>query len=305
LSRAIELSQKNDASLNPKIVEMTNQAIDESKKAIAANPDDARGYAQQAKIYQTIKGYMPEAEEIAIASWQQAIQLAPNNADYCQTLSELLIEAGQVKQAVFYLQAAAKADLTNPNRLKQLAKLQVQAGMIAPAKITYQQLLGLLTQPEQKKQIEAEIASLNQLLAEAASNKTKDELPIEKANQPVILTLPDSPPLLQAQHLANNTYVALPEEKENLNQVQELSTNALSGTGVISAGEAEIKICNDYLSPNTQVYLVPEDNKNNQILFIKNKGPGNPDNSSCPFFTAAIKKPLKKDLSFRWWVIEE
>jgi tetratricopeptide (TPR) repeat protein len=310
LTKAIELSKEKDQTNNDRIVELVNQAIDATNQAISLNPNDPRGYAQRAKIYQTISQYMPEANDQAINNWKKAIELNPTNSDYCQKLANLLLASNKtenMKSAVYYLQQAVDANPTDPNLLKKLAEVKAKAGYIHDARDDYQQLIGLLTQKDQKETIKAEIDSLNRLLAETAKTQQISESlgntkPSPEQQQEI--TLPDSPPKLQAHHLASsNTVIAAPEEKKSTINSQQLNSNALSGTGTIKQGEKKVKICNNNLSPQTQVYLTPE-TKTNQILFVKSKAPYNPETEECAHFVAATAKPVSQNLEFRWLIIE-
>jgi tetratricopeptide (TPR) repeat protein len=313
LTKAIALSKESDPNNNQQIVELINEAIDTTNRAIVNYPTSAQAYAQQAKIYQTIISYMPEAKDAAIAYWQQAIKIDSNNPEYYTKLADIYLnqtDTKAIQYAIFYLEKAVETDPTNPDRLKKLAKTQSQAGQINQAKTTYQRLLGILSDENQIAKIQSEIDSLNKLLAEAASEGTQNnaEQIINPQNNAEI-ALPDSPPKLQASDLAGiNTFIAEPRESEIMNHesISEVSeTNAKSGTAVIPAGKKQVEICNDNLGPDTQVYLVPEENNQNTILFVKSKSPYNPETAHCPNFIAGIAKPLDTDLKFRWWIIDE
>jgi len=306
LTQAIAISKenKNDQQMhtrNEKIVTLINEAIRTTNQAIIQYPSDPRPWAQRAKIYQTIKQYLPEGEKVAIADWQRAIKLDPRNAEYCQNLAKLYLNKGEIKSALFYLQKAVEANPTNPNLLKELAEQQTKAGWLRQAKINYQRLLSLLTNEQQKEAIKKEIAHLEKLMAQAAADKTLSQQ--TSLEPPREITLPDSPPLLEARDLAGGLIIAAPEENKTEDLETKTETNALSGTAVLPAGETEIKICNDNLSPTSQVYLAPESDSENQVLMVKRKAPYNPDTGKCSHFVVGIQKPLTKDLRFRWWII--
>jgi len=361
LTKAVALSRdtRNNTETvherNQQIVNLINEAIDTTNQAIAEYPNAAPAYAQQAKTYQTITAYMPEAYQAAVAYWQQAIKIDDKNPEYYTQIANLyltrisadetakgetsgkenlrgsagsseveeLTEVGKfgesqihadIKSAIHYLQKAVEADPTNPNRLKKLAEIQTQAGYISQAKISYQRLLAILPDDDQKEKIKDEVSALDKLLAEAAAD-VKDNLrgsagssEVEELteNEAEPILLPDSPPKLQAHHLGGSqTYIAEPKDSSDSVDSSEVSkSNAKSGTEIIPAGEKEIEICNNHLGPDTQVYLVPE-NDQNIILFVKSKSPYNPGTDHCPNFTAATAKPVEEDLKFKWWIIAE
>jgi len=309
LAKAVEASKNKPTepeaivANNQKIAQTINQAIETINKAILAYPADARGWAQRARIYQTIKDYLPEAETAAIADWQNAIKLDPMNVDYCQAIVKLYLGKNQKKEAIFYLQQAIGGNPTNPNLLKQLAELQIEVGLLKQAKISYQQLLSILTSAEQKQKIETEIITLNKLIAQSNYH---DEAGLDIINkEPEEVILPDSPPLLQASDLlAQGPIIAAPEDEKDTNQKEETLSNSLSGKATLKQGETQIKICNTNLTAKKQVYLTAEKQDFAQILRVKSKAT-NVEDENCPsFFIAAIDRPLDYDLVFRWLIIE-
>lgn len=99
--------------------------------------------------------------------------------------------------------------------------------------------------------------------------------------------------------------IAAAATKENeVGQEARIETNASSGEAAIPVGKKEVKICNDSLSPNSQVYLTAK-NDSNQVIFVKRKAPSNPETGECSHFVAAVAKPLEKDLVFKYWLINE
>ena len=207
------------------------------------------------------------------------------------------------------LQKAVNNNPADPDLIKKLAEEQVRAGKLQAAKTNYTYILGLLIDKKQKETIKKEIAELEKLIAQTPNpnknhaSKAKSSDTLEVLN-PKNITLPEAPPLLEARDLAGGLIIAAPEEKKIENLETKTETNALSGTAILPAGKTEIKICNDNLSPTSQVYLTPESDSENQVLFVKKKAPYNPETNDCSHFTAGIQKPLKHELKFRWWIID-
>lgn len=306
LAKATEISKdnKNNETMhqtNEKIVEFINQAIETASMAVFYYPADPRGWAQRAKIYETIKDYLPNATETAIANWQKAIKLDSTNSDYCQKLANIYLSNGRNAEAVFYLDMAANANPSSVELLKALAQQQTKSGMILQSRKTYQKIIALTTSKEQRKEIEDEILSLDELLAQTNSSQIEPE----SYFTPEEITLPDNPPLLEARHLAGGPIIAAPQEENSKHEIRDMKyeTNALSGEAVIPAGQTEIEICNDNLSPEAQVYLTAEGEEKNIILAVKRKVPYNPETGKCSYFVAVIAEPIIADLPFRWWII--
>ncbi|MBU2592546.1 hypothetical protein KKD61_03750 [Patescibacteria group bacterium] len=122
------------------------------------------------------------------------------------------------------------------------------------------------------------------------------------------LELTDTPVSAEVryQDLPENskTIVAASAETAQESQQNNLDSNALSGKGLIAAGETETKIYCEGLSPLAQVYLTSDQEKKNLVLFVKRKVPFNPETGDCSHFLAAIPRPLDYDLNFQWWVVE-
>ena len=90
------------------------------------------------------------------------------------------------------------------------------------------------------------------------------------------------------------------EVRRNANQAD---TNASIGKSIINAGQKEVKICSQDLSPDCQVYLSAEDETEGAVLFVKRKVPFNPETEECSHFVAGLSRSLETDISFSWWII--
>lgn len=165
----------------------------------------------------------------------------------------------------------------------------------------YQTVIGY--QPEAK---EAAIADWQMALKlDPANKKYRQNLIKLDPNAPEKeIALPDSPPILEARQLAGPIIASPQEDQVTLTTLNTLTSNALSGEGIIPAGQTEVKICNDNLSPTAQVYLSGEDNLQGQVLFVKRKAPFDSETGECSHFVAAIQKPVEEDLKFDWWLID-
>lgn len=76
-------------------------ALDEVKKALQANPDDADGYGVRALIYMGM-GQTALAED----NFLRALKLAPHNADVSNNYGSFLCQNGRAAQAIAYFDAA-------------------------------------------------------------------------------------------------------------------------------------------------------------------------------------------------------
>jgi type IV pilus assembly protein PilF len=96
-------------------------ALDEIKKALAADPDMSDAYGVRALIY-TAMDEMPLAEE----NYQRAMRLAPGNADLANNYGSFLCQTGRYPQAMAQFEAA----LRNPKYVSPV-KAMANAGACA------------------------------------------------------------------------------------------------------------------------------------------------------------------------------
>jgi hypothetical protein len=75
----------------------------------------------------------------------------------------------------------------------------------------------------------------------------------------------------------------------------QLISNASAGTVSLPIGKTELIIKNNKLTTNSMVFLTPNGSTQNQVVYVKEKGPES--------FTIAIDKALETDLSINWWII--
>lgn len=87
-------------------------ALDEIKRALAADPDSADAYSVRGLIY-TDMGETRLAEE----SFQRALKLAPNNPDMSNNYGWFLCQNGRERESIAYFQAALKnRSYTSPQK---------------------------------------------------------------------------------------------------------------------------------------------------------------------------------------------
>jgi len=291
-SKAIELSSQNaDSSQNERIVQLINEAITAATEAIIANPQDSRGYAQRGKIYKAIEQYLNEALSAALADYQQAVRLNPRQVSYYQEVASLLLRLERKTEALAVLKKCVYINPTEAQGWYELAKLQAELGALKEAKASYQRILALLVDETQKEAVRQEISALDKLLAQADSLPTQPLVTSPPAKE---IVFPDEPPKMEAK-IASQVIIADPGEEKTQQQQYLSSSNALSGSTVLPAGEKELKIENANLQADSQVYLAAEDDLQNEVLRVKGKGEG--------WFTVSVSHPLSHDVSFRWWII--
>ena len=75
------------------------------------------------------------------------------------------------------------------------------------------------------------------------------------------------------------------------------TSNASAGTAVLPASQTELAIANTTLDDRTLVYLTPQSDTRNQVLFVKTKISGEG-------FTVAVLQPVLQDITFTYWLIK-
>lgn len=290
-SRAIALSQHprgTTADNNARVSRLINEAIVEATAAISHYPADPRGYAQRAQIYQAIDKYLPGAPQIALRDWQQAGRLGGNNPDYWRQAAKLCQKIGKNDCVVQNLVRAVAAVPTDGQLLLELARAESRNGELAAAKGHYQQLLSLLVDDRQRRQIKTEIEALDKLLAQAPGLRRQTPSPTQ--TEMVLKT-----PKLEAARLRTPVIIAA-GEKATAAGKNEAVGNALSGTSVLPGGETELTIHNQKVTPQTRIYLTVMGDSANQPLRLARKGGG--------FFTVRLAgHALNHDLSFKWLLV--
>ncbi|MBP8591571.1 tetratricopeptide repeat protein [Candidatus Shapirobacteria bacterium] len=305
LVRAEELSRNQNQNEEDKrqILTFVQKALETISEGLALYPQDDRLWAQRAKIYQGIASFTPQAEMAALADLEQARQLSPQNPNYPKNQSYLWAKNGNYQNAVYYANLAYQLDPTDLNLLKNLAQLQAKAGQVEGAIKTWQKLSLLLPQNDPSwEEVNQEVKTLENLLAQAKKEKGSQlQLAGENLNQrPIGETIPleiQLSPQEQAR-LSQNLIIAAPTAEETISIEAAIDPNATAGEAVIPAGEKEVKIANNKISNRCSIYLAPQDDLENHLLFLKSK------DASEGYFTAALNNPLGKDVKFKWWIIE-
>lgn len=88
----------------------------------------------------------------AIAAYQRAVQLAPDNASYHASLAGVLSQQGDVSQAIVEYEQAARLDPRNASYRVRLADLYRDAGRAEKAKAAYETALTLRPDDEYVRQ---------------------------------------------------------------------------------------------------------------------------------------------------------
>jgi len=295
-----------------KIIELINQALDIINQGIAAYPLDDRVFAQRAAIYQALTPIFPESGKLAAQDLKEAIKLNNQNPNYHTRLAQLYLAGGDFEGAALSFYNAYLLAPTDLQILYNLADTLEKGGQLTKAAVWFEKLLGLLPANDQNQEkIRQRLTALKeainkanlkyltspgQLAVPAASSKEKEiigtqELPLEQAA------------------LASKIIIAGEKEANNAGQASaQVSLNALSGEGIIPAGQTEITLYNNNVGATSKIVVVPlEGDFKNRVLFVaakKASSPSNDPESSRGWFKVGVDSPPKDEIKFKWWIIK-
>lgn len=293
-SQALQLQQQQTASnqKNSELAELLNQSILAATKAIKDFPQDYRGYQQRGRIYQALTNSKPDLINQSISDLVSAQRLNPNSIEINHTLASLYAKKGDVRNTILYLNETVAIDPTQAQNFYDLAKIQQQAGFLSQALDTYNKLTTLLTDPNQKTQVEAEKTALQKIISENPNlkNNSATTPSTPTTNLPSNL---DSPTI---QALSDGgLIVAAPDDNKNIEVTNQTDSNSLSGNSTLTSGLKSITITNTQVSSTSQVYVTATKGGKNQNLQVLSK--------SDKSFTVGFDFPLSEDVEFKWWII--
>lgn len=271
-------------------VELVNQSIITATQATTVFPDDYRGYEQRGRIYQSLIDTQPNLLKQAISDFAKAHQLNPQSAEITRNLASLFARSGDVNNTINYLSQTVSLEPTKAQNFYDLARIQTQAGYVPQALETYNRLLSIIADPNQKQQVTIEKESLEKLASQNKTNNSHSVTPFVTPNLPS----DNDAPLLQAS-ASPGLIVAAPEKSTDITVNNLTASNSLSGTGILVAGSDKVIISNDNLTSKSQVYLTVTKGGKNQSFQILSKSTGS--------FTAGLDSPISEDIEFKWWIV--
>ncbi|MFA5828535.1 MAG: hypothetical protein WC841_04245 [Candidatus Shapirobacteria bacterium] len=285
----------------PTIISLLNQSILSATDSIKEFPQDYRGYYQRSRIFQSLAGSKPELINQAISDLSSAEKLNPDSAEITRDLASMYAKKGDAAQTLAYLTQTVVLEPTKAQNFYDLARLQQQTGLIPQALQTYTTLLPLITDLDQKTQVENEKLALEKLVSQSSSDSK--QLPITDYRLPITspsptIHLQDNPPIIQADSglpIGTGLIIAAPETSKSINVENLTDTNSFSGQTTLPSATKEINLQNKNLAPSSQVYLSVIKGGKHQSLRVISK-----TNTS---FTVGLDSPIPEPIEFKWWII--
>lgn len=290
-SQALELQNQNTSPDQSQIISLLNQSLTSAAQAISEFPSDYRGWLQRGHIYQSLVDSDPKLLATAIADFSQAQKLNPSSGEITRSLAALYAKKGDAQNTLSYLSQTIVLEPTKAQHFYDLARLQQQVGLVKEALATYTQLLPLISDPSQKIAVESEKSTLEKIVSSSpASPSLLTPPPIPS------LSLPDAPSLIQADSLASGIIIAAPESSKSVSVSGITSSNSLSGSSLLPAGQSSLVLQNSRLKSTSQIYLTITKGSKNEVLRLLSR--------SDTSFTVGFDQPQSADTEFKWWIID-
>jgi len=149
------------------IQQLVTQSIEQGKNAIAVDQLRSNSWSVLANIYQSLINVAEGSDQWAIAAYQQAIVLDPNNVQLRLAYGQLLYSLNQFEpsQRQFELAVSLKPDFANA--YYNLAFTYSQQDKLAQAQAAMSQVLGLVDKDsEDYNNAQERLTEINKLIAE-------------------------------------------------------------------------------------------------------------------------------------------
>lgn len=177
------------------------QAINFGRNAVALSPLNVANWENLANIYKNIIGFAKDADQFAVASTQQAVNLDPANPLLRIALGGIYLQLSQQEAAIreFQLAVNLKPDLANAHyNLGHAFEAKGDADSLKIALNEYQTVRNLVKRDSDEfKRIEEEILTLqakipSQPTATPSAAPTGVPTPIQSGQQPLQISTPSS-----------------------------------------------------------------------------------------------------------------
>jgi len=159
------LEAQNTKKSSATISNLLNRSLTLATEATRLFPNDYRGFLQRGNVYRSLSA-TPQITDAAIKDFASAHQLNPSLAEVTRNLASLYALKGDAQNTLVFLGKTVSLEPTKAQNFYDLAHLQQQTGQINAAVHTYDQLLSILADPDQKNKIISEKTALENLLSQ-------------------------------------------------------------------------------------------------------------------------------------------
>ncbi len=158
------------------ILQQLQQAINASRQSVIFAPESALNWRNLGQIYRNLIGVGQDAEQFAIASYNQAIALEPTNPALRIELGGIYYQLNEYNLAQQQFQLAIELKRDYANAYYNLGHTLEEKGDLATALQQYQIVAQLVTNDDKSIElINQEIATLQTRIGEEGTSTTPDE----------------------------------------------------------------------------------------------------------------------------------
>ena len=182
------------------VQQLVTQSIEQAKNAIAIDQLRADSWAVLANIYQSLINVAEGSDQWAVATYQQAIAVDPNNAQLRLAYGQLLFSLNEFEasQRQFELAVSLKQDYTNA--FYNLAFAYSKQEKLLQAQSAMTQVLTLVERDsDDYKNAQERLTKINDLIAQNQPQRSAED-----AQQAVVNPTPTSKPVLFGPEEATN-----------------------------------------------------------------------------------------------------
>lgn len=198
LANALALQQKEgkaDEKSQQQILVLIQQAINTGRNATAIAPATSFNWSNLSSIYRSLIGFGQNADQFAVLTNQQAIQLDPNNPQQYIDLGGIYYQLGLYDDAIRQFQIAINFKKDYANAYYNLGHALESKGNLKEALSAYQAVKTLVANnKESNDKITAEIQTLQSKLNQEEANQAALQNPAPNAspisNEPLELNKP-------------------------------------------------------------------------------------------------------------------
>ncbi len=158
------------------IIQQLQQAINASRQAVIFAPESSLNWRSLGQVYRNLIGVGQDAEQFAIASYNQAILLEPNNPALYIELGGIYFQLQEFDLAQNQFQVAVNLKRNYANAYYNLGHALEEKGQLAVALQQYQIVRQLVQNDSQSlKLIDEEISALQKRIGQAEADATPEE----------------------------------------------------------------------------------------------------------------------------------
>ncbi len=183
LAAAQPKNSSPSAEVQQQISQLIQQSINSGRTSVTLSPQSALNWNNLSSIYRSLIGFGENAEQFAVLTNQQAIQLDPNNPQQYVNLGGIYYQLGQWEEAQRQFQVAINLKPDYANAYYNLGHALENKGDLQNALAAYQAVQQLSQDDKQSlEQIKKEIAAIQEKIKSGQTGQQQAQGENEQAN---------------------------------------------------------------------------------------------------------------------------